>query len=114
MDTFNNIKILDIKKKGLPYVGQVDNYATVEFYNDDKLIETKEIKFFDQETIFTLLEKGQELERKIEESRKFERFIKCGLLLVTINSRRRKVIEKEFDIDAVELDSISEYFRHID
>ncbi len=55
-----------------------------------------------------------ELERKIEESRKFERFIKCGLLLVTINSRRRKVIEKEFDIDAVELDSISEYFRHID
>ncbi len=55
-----------------------------------------------------------ELERKIEESRKFERFIKCGLLLVTINSRRRKVIEKEFDVDAVELDSISEYLRHID
>ncbi len=62
MDNFNKIKIIDKKKKGLPYVGQVENYATVEFYHDDKLIDTKEIKYIDQETIFNLLEKGQDLD----------------------------------------------------
>ncbi len=62
MDSFDSIKIISLEKKGLPYVGKVQSYAKVEFYSEDKLIDTRDVKCFDQETIFSLLDKEQELD----------------------------------------------------
>ncbi len=62
MDNFDSIKIIEISKKGLPYVGQTHNIATVELYQENKLVSTQQLKYFDQETIFSMLDKDQGLD----------------------------------------------------
>ena len=57
MINFDEIKIIKIEKKNLPNIEQTTNIATIELYQKGKLIDKKEVRYFDQDMIFEILDK---------------------------------------------------------